>query len=187
MLRRLFAPQMLALHVVAVVAVVACAWLGLWQLDRTRAFDAPAVDPAPVPISALTQPAGSLPPTAAGRLVIVRGTYDPTQQFTVTGRAGEPWLLTVLRVEGASGSVQPGVLVVRGRLAPGVPAPAPPRGPVEVTGRLQPAEPSAGAVAAGSNELAAVSPVDLLSRVPYPLYDGYVVLRAQDPPDVGVA
>jgi len=180
-LRRLLAPQMLALHAVAVAAVVACAWLGLWQLDRTRAFNQTAVDPVPVPIAAVTQVEGSLRAGAAGRLVTLEGTYDPTQQFTVTDRGGDPWVLTVLQV-GAAGAARPGVLVVRGRLAAGAVAPAPPTGPVEVTGRLQPAEPSSGAPAAGSHELAAVSPVDLLARVPYPLYDGYVVLRSQVPP-----
>jgi len=180
-LRRLLAPQMLALHVVAVAAVVACAWLGLWQLDRTRAFNQTAVDPAPVPIAAVTQVEGSLRAGAAGRLVTVEGTYDASQQFTVTDRGGDPWVLTVLQV-GAGGAARPGVLVVRGGLAAGAVAPAPPTGKVEVTGRLQPAEPSSGAPAAGSHELAAVSPVDLLARVPYPLYDGYVVLRSQVPP-----
>ncbi len=179
MLRRFLAPPLLALHVATVAAVAACAWLGLWQLDRTRAFDAPTVDPAPVPMATLTQVDGSLPSAAAGRLVTVLGSYDPAQQLTVTRRDGDPWLLTVLRVQGAA---QPGVLVVRGRLPAGAPLPAPPTGPVEVTGRLQPSEPSAGAVAAGAVELAAASPVDLLTRVPYPLYDGYVVLRTQQPP-----
>ena len=102
MLRRLLAPQMLALHVVAVVAVLACALLGLWQLDRTRAFNQTAVDPAPAPITTVTQVEGSLRDGAAGRLVSLVGTYDATQQFTVTDRGGDPWVLTVLQV-GATG------------------------------------------------------------------------------------
>jgi len=170
-LRRLLAPQMLALHVVAVVAVLACALLGLWQLDRTRAFNQTAVDPAPAPITTVTQVEGSLRDGAAGRLVSLVGTYDATQQFTVTDRGGDPWVLTVLQV-GATGPARPGVLVVRGRLAAGAVAPAPPTGLVEVIGRLQAAEPSSGAPATGSYELAAVSPVDLLTRVPYPCTTG---------------
>lgn len=173
---------MLALHALAVLAVLSCAWLGWWQLDRTRAFDAPTSDPAPAPLTSLTTPAGSLPDVAAGRLVTVSGTFDPEQQFSVANRRGNPWLLTVLRVGGA------GVLVIRGQLATGAAVPPAPWGTIELVGRLSPAEPSAGAVAAGSNQLAAVSPVDLLSRVPYPLYDGYLVLSSSVPAaDPGLA
>ena len=186
MLRRLFAPPLLSLHALALAAVGACAWLGLWQLDRTRAFDAPTVDAPPVSIRALTQAQGSLPESAAGRLVTVRGEYDAAQQFMVVDRGGDPWVLTVLKVTARSDVA--GVLVVRGHVAAGSTLPAPPSGTIDVTGRLQAAEPSAGAVASGSTELQAVSPVDLISRVPYPLYDGYVVARSTKPTgDSGIA
>jgi cytochrome oxidase assembly protein ShyY1 len=88
----------------------------------------------------------------------------------------------VLRVPGGAG-----VLVVRGWAAtPGAAAAVPPAaGTVVVTGRLMASEDPGGGLPPGTTlpagQVPAASPVALLSLVPYQLYDGYVVLRGQQP------
>ena len=53
MIRRLSTPRWLAIHLLALVLVAACGWLGHWQLDRAAEFRQSASDasePAPAPI-----------------------------------------------------------------------------------------------------------------------------------------
>lgn len=189
MVRRLLTPRWLALHLLAIVLVVACASLGQWQLGRADELhqSAGASEPAPVPLQSLTQLQGGVTGTAVGRLVTVTGTYDAGHAYLVPGhpqggRAGL-WVLAVVRVPTGAG-----VLVVRGWIpsAAAAAAFASPSGPVVVTGRLNASDDPSGGLAPGTTlpagQVAAANPVDLLSLVPYPLYDGYVVLRAQQPP-----
>jgi cytochrome oxidase assembly protein ShyY1 len=199
MVRRLLTPRWLSIHLLALVLAVACVLLGRWQLDRAAAFHQSASsEPGPVPLTSLTQPQGALPGAAIGRLVTVSGTFDPAHSYLVpdrevAGRTGF-WLLSVLRVPGTgtgsgsgSGSGD-GVLVVRGWVAAAADAAAvaAPTSPVRVTGRLMDSEDPSGGLPAGTTlpagQVAAASPVTLLPLVPYPLFDGYVVLRAQQPP-----
>ena len=187
MLRRLTTPRWLALHLLALVMVLACVRLGFWQLDRARLSDAPPVttNEAAVPLVSLGAAQDTLPASAAGQLVTATGTYDKTHQYLVVDRSQDGadgrWVLSVLRL--AAGS---GVLVVRGWVPDGTPAPAPPPGVVSVTGRVQASEAPGGDLPIGetlpAGAIAAVSPIDLLSKVPYPLYDAYVVLTEQAPP-----
>lgn len=185
MVRRLLTRRWLGIHLVAVALVVACALLGRWQLDRAADFrTSDRSEPAPVALQSLTQVQGSLPGAAIGRLVTVSGTYDPTHSYLVPGhqQSGRPglWVLTVLRLPAG-----PGVLVVRGWVPVGSPAPAPATGTVQVTGRVMISEDPGGGLPPGTTlpagQVAAASPIDLLSLVPYPLYDGYVTLRSQQP------
>jgi cytochrome oxidase assembly protein ShyY1 len=189
MVRQLLTPRWLAIDLIAVVLVLTFGWLGHWQLDRAAAFhqSAGAAEPAPVRIDSLTSPQGALPGEAAGRLVVVAGRYDPEHSYlvpsrVVNGRSGF-WLLSVLKVPTGAG-----VLVVRGWTPTAAAAATypPPAGPVVVTGRLTESEDPGGGLPPGTalpaGQVAAASPVTLLSLVPYPLYDGYVVLRAQVPP-----
>jgi cytochrome oxidase assembly protein ShyY1 len=189
MVRRLLTPRWLAVHLLAVALIVAFGWLGHWQLDRAAEFRQSANDtsePAPAPLASLTQVQGSVRAAAIGRLVTVSGTYDATHSYLVPGRpqGGRSgfWALSVLRLPAG-----PGVLVVRGWV-PSVETAAettPTSGPVEVTGRLMVSEDPSGGLPPGTalpaGQVAAANPVDLLSLVPYPLYDGYVTLRSQVP------
>ena len=192
MVRWLLTPRWLAIHLLALVLVAACVLLGRWQLDRAADFRHSASsgsEPPPVPMQSITAVHGSLAGAAVGRLVTVTGVFDPDHAYVVPNRAksGRPgrWVLDVLRVPTGAG-----VLVVRGWLPDSgqaaVAVPPVPRGAVEVTGRLMPSEDPGGGVAPGTvlptPEIAAANPVDLLSLVHYPLYDGYVVLRSQSPP-----
>ena len=188
MVRRLLSPRWLAIHLLTLVLVIAFCWLGHWQLDRAAGFrqsaDATA-EPAPVPIASLTQVQGSVAGAAVGRLVTVAGAFDPAYAYLVPGRSqdGKPglWVLGIVRTPAA------GVLVVRGWVPSAADAAAvlPPSGEVVVTGRLMASEDPGGGLPPGTNlpagQVAAASPVALLSLVPYPLYDGFVTLRSQTP------
>jgi cytochrome oxidase assembly protein ShyY1 len=194
MVRRLLTPRWLAAHLLTILLVVSFAWLGHWQLDRAAEFRQSASDasePAPVPLGSLTQVRGSLPATAMGRLVTLTGSYDAAHTYLVPGhvQGGTQglWILSVLRLPAG-----PGVLVVRGWVPSASGVVPPESGPVEVTGRLSASDDPGGGLPPGTTlpvgEVAAANPVDLLSLVPYPLYDGYVTLRTQVPqPPAGLA
>ena len=190
MVRQLLTPRWLSIHLLALVLVGACLGLGQWQLDRAAAFQRSAgggSEPAPVPLPSLTAPKGVLDGAVIGRLVTVSGTYDATHAFLVPDRVLDGlsgfWLLSVVRLSSGAGA-----LVVRG-WEPTVAAAAadpPPAGQVVVTGRLMDAEDPSGGLPPGTvlppGQVPAASPVALLSLVPYQLYDGYVVLRSEQPP-----
>jgi len=190
MVRQLLTPRWLAIHLLAVLLVVACAGLGQWQLDRAAAFQqsaAAAGEPAPVPLQSLTPASGVLGGAVVGRLVTVAGSYDPAHSYLVPHQELEGltgfWLLSVVRLPNGSGA-----LVVRGWAATLAAAAAdpPPTGRVVVTGRLMDSQDPSGGLAPGTvlpaGQVAAASPVALLTLVSYPLYDGFVVLRSQQPP-----
>jgi cytochrome oxidase assembly protein ShyY1 len=187
---RLLTPRWLGLHALTVILVVLMAWLGWWQLGRAQLHAGPGqpgessqVAQAPVPLGELTEPRESLPTAAVGRLVTATGTYDADRQLLVAdreqaGRSGF-WLLTPLRQ--ADGAALP---VVRGWVPDASdPATAVPPGQVTVTGRLQPSEPPAPPEAGlPTGQIRTVTTAELVSALPYPLYDGYLLLAAQSPP-----
>jgi cytochrome oxidase assembly protein ShyY1 len=186
--RFLLTPRWLGGTVLAVAAIAACLWLGSWQLGRFEARAGghhPAAAQAPTgqasPLdSVLSGPDAKVSTVTVGRPVTAEGSYDPDHQLlvpnrTVDGHQGY-YVLTPLRT--ADGRA---VTVVRG-WSPGspgsTPPPAPPTGPVSVTGRLQAPETSGsdGAVAGGlpAGQLGTISPATLVNLLPYPVYDGWV-------------
>jgi cytochrome oxidase assembly protein ShyY1 len=189
MTRRLLAPRWLGLHAVALALIVSFVLLGFWQLGRAEAFGrpAPGFDRAPVAVQSLSKPQEQLPPSSVGRQVMAEGSFDAARTFVVTDRQlrGVPgyWVVGLLRL--ADGS---GICVLRG-WSPGAPTtgrvPAPAVGPVLVTGRLQPSEPSdvGQTTPLPPGQLSELNPVSLLSSVPYPLHDGYLALSSQRPAD----
>jgi cytochrome oxidase assembly protein ShyY1 len=186
--RFLLTPRWLGSTVLAVAAIVACLWLGTWQLSRFEARVTPqhaadagtAAAGAASPLdTVLPGPAATVTTVTVGRPVTVTGDYDPAHQMAVPNRTVDNrqgyYLLTPLRT--ADGRA---VAVVRGWLpgAPGAQLPAPPSGPQTVTGRLQAPETSdtTGAVAGGlpTGQLGMISPASLVNLLPYPTYDGWV-------------
>ncbi|NAZ77411.1 SURF1 family protein [Kineococcus sp. T13] len=188
----------------ALLVVAVCVSLGLWQWSRGHVVvDVP---PATRPVAAVEQvvdagaAAGSaravLSRDEVGARVRVSGTFDPAVDLLVParplqGRQGS-WVLGVVRL--ADGS---GLPVVRGWVPEGAAAPAPPAGPVELSGVVQPPEgsdvaPSTAALPAG--QVWFVSAADLVNRVDYPVANAYVTdtapaagLRAVPPADPGEA
>ncbi len=187
MMRLALRPRWWAWHAALVVVLVAFGWLGWWQL---QAFDRPTDESAPrarlVGIDRVTLPGGRLGADDPGRRVRAEGTWEASGQLVVPGREleGKVGSLVVTPLRTASGVLP----VVRGWV-PGDAAPPPP-GPVSVTGVVSPSEDEGdarvGAGAVGPGQVAYVATVALLERLPYAadeLYDGYVVLRAQQPAD----
>ncbi|WP_344446169.1 SURF1 family protein [Kitasatospora nipponensis] len=192
MYRFLLTPRWLGSTVLAVAAIVACLWLGSWQLgrfeDRVGGHQAAAARTAATATTApgsaspldtvLTAASPQVSTVTVGHPVSATGTYDSAHQLLVPGRTVDGrqgyYVLTPLRT--ADGRA---VAVVRGWAAgaPGTP-PAAPAGQVTVTGRLQAPETSGsdGAVAGGLpvGQLGTISPATLVNLLPYPTYDGWV-------------
>ncbi|GGL07907.1 SURF1 family protein [Planomonospora parontospora] len=140
MLRILFSPRVVVLHLLAVGALVVCGLLGRWQLGVFEDSGRPQStrDPAPVAVGTLTEAGRHLTADAIGRRVTAEGTFDASRQLLVAQRDEGLWILTPLDL--GDGTVVP---VVRGRVpAAGDPATAVPQGKVTVTGRLQASEPT---------------------------------------------
>jgi cytochrome oxidase assembly protein ShyY1 len=182
-------PRWWAWHAALVVVLVAFGWLGWWQL---QSFDDSATsDSSGRPVVALdrvTAPGGRLATDDVGRRVRATGGWEPDAQLVVPARArdGRRGALVVTPLRTASGLLP----VVRGWVPEGAAAPRPPDGRVDLVGVLQPSETEAdarvGAVDLPAGQVAYVATVTLLERLPYgadELYDGYVVLRSQQPPD----
>lgn len=166
--------RLVALTVTALLAVVACALLGAWQLGRVhRPVDGYSAEPTTVPLDRLV-PAGSAVPDAdVARQVLVTGTYDGGAQRLLPGHQLDgqavDWVVTPLVLTDATR-----VLVVRGWVTVGGQALAlAPDGPVSVTGRLEQGtvggSPGAGPARAGYLVRTAQSPPDPLSLQPVPV------------------
>lgn len=182
-------PRWWAWHLLLVAVLVSFGWLGWWQLQGFEATSAPSTSRAGVVVvDELTLPGGRLGVDGPGRRVLADGVWLAEDQLLVPGREldGRTGSLVVTPMRTAAGLLP----VVRGWVPEGSPAPPPPAGPVTVTGVVQSSESEAdAAVGAGvvrAGEIAYVATVTLLERLPYDpdtLYDGYVVLRSQQPPD----
>ncbi|MFC7644802.1 SURF1 family protein [Streptosporangium lutulentum] len=128
----------MALHLIAIGALVACGLLGRWQLGVFEDSGKPhaVLDPAPVAVGTLTVPGRQMTTDAVSRQVTAEGTFDASKQLLVAERDNGLWLLAPLDLgDGTS------IPVVRGWVATADdPAIAVPSGKVTVTGRLQPSE-----------------------------------------------
>lgn len=174
------------LGIVALLAAGVCVLMGRWQWERTLELAAAdrAASLVPLAVEQVTSPDGALPNDQVGRRVILVGRYLSEDQQLVRprllGTQIGSWVLAPVQL--SDGSIQ---AVLRGW----VPAAATrdslamitPRGPVRVTGALQPyetfyadARPAAGSLVAINAELVA-------ARWPKPLRPGVVVLQSQEP------
>ncbi|GAA3829556.1 SURF1 family protein [Sphaerisporangium flaviroseum] len=193
MLRTLFSPRLVGLHLVTIGVLISFTLLGRWQLGVFEDSARPHAlrDPAPVALSTLVEPGKRVPVEAISRQVTVRGTFDASRQLLVAEREptvesgggaskdGGYWLLTPMEL--ADGSLLP---VVRGWVAtPSDPGTAVPEGTVSVSGRVQPSEPTDFAkrrtAPLPAGQVATVSTAELINvwhgvRV----QDGFVVATA---------
>lgn len=198
MLRTLVKPRVLALHLVAIVAMVACALLGRWQLGEFQESGRPktAQDPPPVAVTELIRPGQAMTGDMVSRRVTAVGVYDTARRLLVAhrtadadavgGRAAENqgyWVLVPLRL--ADGTLVP---VVRGWVATAddPAATAVPGGTVTVEGRLRPSESSdsvyRGGLAVGPDQVLTVSTAELINLWRGErLRPGYVVATAERP------
>lgn len=172
-MRALLSPRMLLLHVVALAAVGAAGWLGVWQVsawqDNRQDKAAALVDAEPIPLDQALGPDDVFPSRYVGQPVTLSGRWLPEQTAYVE-RDDTRWVVTPVAT--ASGSA---VLVVRGST----------KGETQdwmegaqrsttITGWLQPGEGASG-----------VRIVDFLERMDQDLYGGYVIAR--EPREAGLA
>lgn len=190
--RVLLRPQMVLLHVAAVVAVGATVLLGLWQFQAWEysRVDRAAVlaDQPPLPIDEVLGPDEPYLNDAVGQPVRVRGVWVPQSTVYVGQRpagagASGYWQLASVAVcpdgDCPDASAVPVVLGWAAEVPSGTAAP---RGPVELTGWLQPGEGSEIDDDPTDDVLASVRIPDLLQRSNRDLYAGYVIL--DEPEDV---
>lgn len=189
MIRFALAPRWWAWHLALVAVLVSFGWLGWWQLQSYADGAAPPspAGRAAVSVDRVTEPGGRLDAEDVGRRVRATGTWDADRQLLVPGRrlGKRTGSLVVTPLRTRSGVLP----VVRGWVASESAAP-PPAGTVAVTGVVQQSETEGDATVAPAalppGQVAYVATVTLLERLRYDsdeLYDGYVVLRAQDPAD----
>ncbi|MDF2967468.1 MAG: hypothetical protein K0Q93_1246 [Nocardioidaceae bacterium] len=192
--RFLLSPRWLALAAAVLLLATVSVRLGFWQLSRMhdRVAESSVIErnlgEAPVPVSALSGPAGSVTGAEEWRPVTAAGEYDPVHQLLVryqtnAGARGVDVLTPLVTQDGTA------VLVDRGFLeAPsGTPdlsdVPAPPTGAVTVTGWLrEDSDAPSDATTAADGTVRAISSDALARELPYPVAAGWVQASAEDPP-----
>jgi cytochrome oxidase assembly protein ShyY1 len=196
------APRLLALHALALVAIVACTLMGLWQLGvyGSKHEDAAKVARAAAPVEVLTVwgPDEALPADLTERQVWVRGEFtgDQLRVRRGVGRDGAEryWLVAPLRVEGTKSML----LVVRGWTTDRRAAPEVPVGTVTFRAILQPGEDSGDGTAydAATGSYGSVSIGQLANVLHGDLFSGYALtdatginggLRPVEPPEPHVS
>jgi cytochrome oxidase assembly protein ShyY1 len=194
--RFLFTPRWLSLLVIAALAVPGCTELAFWQLHRlhhaqrhnelirTNSHE-PAAD-----VAQLMSVGGTVSTGRQWRTVTVTGRYDLTHTLLVRNRSrdGAPGFHVLSPVVTAAG---PAVLVDRGWVgvpdaggAPAIPTTA--AGEVHVTGLLRPTETQSrrgprDAADVPAGQVVKIDVPRIAPSLPYPVYGGYLQLRAQDP------
>lgn len=205
MYRFLLTPRWIGINLLALVAIPVCILLGLWQMSRFQQHDHPS---KPSHVVAASDAAGAAVPLAdlmhgadrdgvvngdAGRRVTLTGSYDSAHQLIVPKRTvnGQDqsrsnglgyYVLTPLKLSGASAADGGGyVAVVRG-WAPGTPpatAPAAPTGQVTVTGLVEQSETqdTPQAISTGTlprGQLGMIAATTMVNTLPYQIWDGWV-------------
>jgi cytochrome oxidase assembly protein ShyY1 len=195
--RFLVTPRWLSLLLIAVLAVPGCTELAFWQLHRLHHAQrhnelirtnsrGPAVDPA-----SLMKVGGTVPSGEQWRTIGAVGHYDLSHTLLVRNRSrdGAPGFHVLSPLVTAAG---PAVLVDRGWVgvpdaggAPSLPTTA--TGEVKVTGLLRPTETQSrrgprDAADVPAGQVVKIDVPRIAATLPYPVYGGYVQLRAQDPP-----
>lgn len=179
-LRLLTRPSMLLLHVLGVTAVVAAVLLGNWQLGAWQMHRedtaAELVDSDPLPLAEVLGPDDPFPGTAVGQRAEVAGTWRGDRTFYVAdrdegGRTGF-WRVTPLETDQAVLPVVLGWTEAREDL------PAPPEGPAEVVGWLQPGEGAGEADPDVTDDVLPTLRIATVSqRVDQDLYSAYLILQ----------
>lgn len=186
MVHPLLTPRMLAVHALALVAVVAAGLLGRWQYgawqdgreDRASAL----VNAAPRPLESVMTSDQAFPGAAVGRPVRLSGRWLPASTVYVAdrdldGRDGV-WAVTPVAVCQSSCASAPAMLVVRGWAPSVADVPTAPSGRVRVTGWLQPGEGAGiGDQDPDDDVIPEMRIADAIQHVDQDLYGAYVIAR----------
>ena len=178
-LRTALQPKWLGVLAVVIGLCVAFTFLGRWQLDVARSKEKPRHPQvvATAPLDQVVAPQQTFRNNMLGRPVTVAGQYDAGRQLLVSGKrldgAKGYWVLTALRVQ--SGALVP---VVRGFVPSATGVPAPPSGPVQLSGVLgAPDATPAGGDAPGvpAGQIPAADTADVVNLWGSPIYNVLVV------------
>jgi surfeit locus 1 family protein len=179
-MRRWFSPGMIGLHVFAVVAIVFCIVMGLWQAGvyDSRRHDEQA-DQHSVPRVALSdiwRPGESFVATLNHRPVTVEGEFAPAaDQLWITGKKLDgrtgAWLVAPLMVDGGSDAL----LVVRGWSKQPGDLPPVPTGHVTLDAVLEPGEGNAASYDPAKRTIGSIRIPALLNELPFGLYSGFAI------------
>jgi surfeit locus 1 family protein len=188
---------MLALHAVGVAAVTVAVLLGLWQYDAWQAGRALAArdlaDAPPMTLDRVLGPDDPYPGDKVGQPVELSGAWLPGGTVEVTGKRLDGrdgrWVVTPVAVCGAAADCAgaPAILVVRGFVpdgsgGPGGITPAPPEGPVDLSGWLQPGEGQGlPDPEPGDDVLPELRVASAVQHVGTDLYGGYVIADEPTP------
>ena len=184
--RRLLAPRLLGLHVLAVLATTAAVLLGIWQYDAwgsRRDDQAASLADAPAkPLASVMSADDPFPGDAVGQPVRLTGRWLPRSTVYVADRdlGGRTGVWAVTPVEVCAGSTScagaPAMLVVRGWAPAVADVPPAPTGTVDVTGWLQPGEGSGLTDPDPTDDvLPEMRVADAIQHVDQDLYGGYVI------------
>ena len=190
MIGSLLRPRWIGLTLFAIVAVVTCVMLGLWQLDRLedrRALNdrfVAGLATAPAPLEGLLADGAVL----EYRRAVATGRYDAGREVilygrTLNGEAGNHVLTPLVLADGRA------IIVDRGWVPfemdePPVSAATPPSGEVEVEGTLFPSQPGGVGSDQSAERVSTVRSVDIeaIARdAPYELVPWFLQLQTQSP------
>lgn len=183
-LRAWLRPGLLGLHVLAVVGLVFCITMGLWQLgvydsrqddERADQRDVPRVE-----LAGLWGPDDAFEARLAQRPVTAEGTFaSDADQFWVTGREQDGvqgvWLVAPLMTQANSA-----LLVVRGWAPEPGDAPPLPSGRVSVEAALQQGEGGGTPWNPDTREIGSVRIPAMTNELPYDLYSGFAIATGSD-------
>jgi len=193
--RFLLSRRWLGLLAAALLVAIACAAMGIWQVDRlgqrharndllNRNLDAPAV-----PATALLSVGRDPPEGDQFARVRTAGRYDVDGQLLVRTRPFEGqvgyYVLTPLVSD-----TGPALLVNRGWVPSGPAAgvapdvPAPPSGQVTVTARVRPSEPRSTTGTPPVGQVTRIHVPTIARTLPYDVYGGFADLSTEDPAPV---
>ncbi len=191
MLKTALQPRWIAGLVLALVISGVFVLLSQWQFGRSTRSEAPvsAGTEEPRPLTAVLKPGVFFPGSAADQVVTASGHYDPQKQVLVPGRINDGakgfWIVSAFAVQGApaltgaGASPQTWIPVARGWVADAADAPAPPRGTVELTGRLIPSEAPLPNTDDGPGRASAVSVAELINVWDVSSFPGFVAASAE--------
>jgi surfeit locus 1 family protein len=179
-IRRLTTPRALGLLVLALVVMAVMIAMGRWQYgvydDHQRADALAVMRRAAVPLDTALGPDSAFPSASVGVPVVASGRYLRSDQLYVKDLPGSKDTYSVVTpLLTGSGSA---LLVVRGSTST-TQAPAA-RGPVRVTGILEPSQSQPSSVD-GRRVTDGIWVPGLVSAVRPDLYSGYVVLTSSEP------
>lgn len=192
MYRFLLSGRWLAFGALVVVVAAVCVRLGMWQFDRLDQRQADnerieaSLSAAPAPIETVIAGSDTVSPDDEWRHVTVSGRYDADHQLVLTQQnrdlgPGVEIITPLITTNGAA------VLVDRGWVAISQPSevpepPAPPTGPVSVTGWLRAdSDIEDWALTPDEGTVRAVASDHIAPTLPYDVLPGWVALTEQTP------